>query len=145
MKKTRSQRYLRAVLWYGQLVVNWLRTKLIYARDARALNRELFAVAYGLDEQEVITTRAQIREFGVARGHDKEMQDLWETHIYRLMLTQKWIAEILDSLPGKIKALDLGVEGIASDYWRFKFPRVQWGNTDYDLRFPWNVPASSVD
>ncbi len=90
MKKTQSQRYLRAVLWRGQLVVNWLRTKLIYARDARALNRELFAVVNG-------------------------------------------------------KALDLGVEGVASDYWRFKFPQVHWENTDYDLRFPWKVPASSVD
>ncbi len=145
MKKTQSQRYLRAVLWRGQLVVNWLRTKLIYARDARALNRELFAVVNGLDEQEVINTRAKLREFGMARGFDKEMQDLWETHIYRLMLTQKWVAEIVDSLPGKLKALDLGVEGVASDYWRFKFPQVHWENTDYDLRFPWKVPASSVD
>jgi SAM-dependent methyltransferase len=145
MKKPRSQRYLRAVLWRGQLVVNWLRTKLIYARDARALNRELFAVAYGLDEQEVIKTRAKLREFGMARGHDQETQGLWESHVYRLMLTQKWIAEILDSMPGKIKALDLGVEGIASDYWHFKFPQVQWENTDYDLRFPWKAPASSLD
>ena len=145
MKTTQTQRFLRAALWRGQRVVNWLRNKLIYARDARALTRELLADITQLNEQEVNNTRAKIREFCLAREYDRETQDMWETHIYRLMLTEKWIADIMASLPGNGKALDLGVEGIASDYWRSKFPQVQWENTDYDLRFPWKVAASSVD
>jgi SAM-dependent methyltransferase len=117
----------------------------VYAYNARVLNRELLAVVKGLDEQEVNHTRDMIREFGKARGYDEETQDLWQSHVYRLMLTESWIAKILESMSDGCKALDLGVEGIASDNWRFKFPQVQWENTDFDLRFPWKVPVASVD
>ena len=136
---------MRAILWRGQRVVNWLRNKLIYARDARALTRKLFADIDQLDEADLKNTRAKIREFCLAREYDQETQELWNSHIYRLMLTEKWIAEIAGSLPEDAKAMDLGVEGIASDYWRFKFPHKQWENTDYDLRFPWQAAPSSVD
>jgi len=61
------------------------------------------------------------------------------------MITEKWIDEILQSRTGKITAVDLGVESVTSDYWRFKFPGVLWQNTDWDLRYPWKLPESSVD
>ena len=145
MQQTKTLRLLRAILWRGQRVVNWLRNKLIYARGAREVNRALFADITQLDKSEVEKNIKKIRELSVSRGYDKDIQDFWETHVYRIMLTEKWINEISQSLPEKAKAMDLGEESVTSDYWRLKFPKIQWSNTDWDLRNPWKTEAGTTD
>jgi ubiquinone/menaquinone biosynthesis C-methylase UbiE len=145
--KSITQKTLRYFLWQGQRVVNWLRKKLTYARDARAFTRALFEDVDSLDKQEVNETLNKFHEFCTARGIEKNPRGEWDwdTHVYRVMLSEKWIEDILGSLSGKITALDLGGEGVASDYWRYKFPQVQWENTDYDLRYGWKASTSSTD
>jgi len=145
MQQTKTLRLLRAILWRGQRVVNWLRNKLIYARGAREVNRALFADITQLDKSEVEKNIKKIRELSVSRGYDKDIQDFWETHVYRIMLTEKWINEISQSLPEKAKAMDLGEESVTSDYWRLKFPKIQWSSTDWDLRNPWKTEAGTTD
>jgi len=145
MQQTKTLRLLRAILWRGQRVVNWLRNKLIYARGAREVNRALFADITQLDKSEVEKNIKKIRELSVSRGYDKNIQDFWETHVYRIMLTEKWINEISQSLPEKAKAMDLGEESVTSDYWRLKFPKIQWSSTDWDLRNPWKTEAGTTD
>jgi SAM-dependent methyltransferase len=145
MEKITPQRVLRAVLWRGQRVINWLRARSIYARDAQKLARALFADVSQLDEQEVNRALDRMHEFGEARGHNQEYQELWDTHVYRMILSEKWIADAMTSIPDDGRAMDLGAESLTSDYWRYKFPKVRWGNTENDLRLPWNSPASSVD
>ena len=145
MQQTKTLRLLRSILWRGQRIVNWLRNKLIYARDAREMNRALFADITQLDKSEVEKNIKKIRELSITRGYDKDIQDFWETHVYRIMLTEKWINEISQSLPEKAKAMDLGVESVTSDYWRLKFPNIQWSNTDWDLRNPWKTEAGTND
>jgi len=149
MKTTRTQSQIGVLFRRGRVLLDLFKTKVIYAPihalNARALNRELLAAVAGLDEHEVNDTRAKMLELGRARGYDEITQSLWQSHVYRLMLTQRWIAEIVNTLEGGISALDLGAESIAGDYWRLRFPQVQWENTNFDLRFPWKVPASSVD
>jgi SAM-dependent methyltransferase len=145
MQQTKTIRLLRSVLWRGQRIVNWLRNNLIYASDAREINRALFANVNNLDKSEVEKNTKKMQELCLARGYDKATQSLWETHIYRMMLTEKWIAEILQHLPDGQTALDLGVESITSDYWRLKFPAVHWSNTNWDLRYPWKTENGTID
>ncbi|PKN92533.1 MAG: hypothetical protein CVU44_15480 [Chloroflexi bacterium HGW-Chloroflexi-6] len=145
MKTTRSHRFLRYLLWHGQRVINWFRSKLIYARDARDLTHQLFSDISLLNEQDVSDTSEKLLEYCLARGYGPETQKIWKTHAYRLMLTEKWISDVLDLHQPQAKVLDLGVKDVAGEYWRFKFPWVQWENTDYDLRFPWKTTASSFD
>lgn len=145
MKTTATRRLLRSILWRGQRVVNWLRNNLVYARDARALNQALFADVSQFSEREINATISKIQEFCEKRGYDKDTRIAWNSHVYRVLLSKKWIAEALESLSGDVKALDLGTESVTTDYWRFSFPKAEWGNTDYDLRYAWKAPASSVD
>lgn len=145
MKTTATRRLLRSILWRGQRMVNWFRNKLIYARDARALNQALFADIAQFSEQEVNTTIAKIHEFCTKRGYDKDTLVAWNGHVYRVMLSEKWIAEVLDPISGDIRALDLGEESVTTDYWKYRFPKAQWENTDYDLRYAWKASASYAD
>jgi len=145
MNTTLSHRFLRYLLWHAQRVTDWLRNKLIYARDARALTRQLFSNINLLNEQDVSDTSEKLLEYCLARGYDTEARKIWETHAYRLLLTEKWISDALSARAPQAKILDLGVKDVASEYWRFKFPQFQWENTDYDLRFPWKTTASSFD
>jgi len=133
------------LLWRGQRLVNWLRSKLVYARDARTLNQVLFADVWQLEESEVNNVTSKLRGFCQERGYDEATRSAWDAHVYRVMLSEKWIANLLHSSPSITKALDLGVESVTSDYWRFKFPGIHWENTDYDLRYPWKIAASSID
>lgn len=141
----RMRRFLRGLLWRGQRVVNWLRNKFLYARDARMLTRKLFADINELDEKEFSAARDKLREFCVTRGYESSVQEMWDTHTYRLMLTEKWLKDALASTPSDAKILDLGVKDVANDYWRYKFPHIYWENTDYDLRFQWKVATASFD
>lgn len=141
----KARRLLRGMLWHGQRVVNWLRNKLLYARDARVLNRQLFADVDELDEEKISDALTKMRESCISRGYDKEQQQNWDTHVYRLLFIEQWLAEILKTTTGNIKIIDLGVQSIASDYWRTKFPGVLWENTNYDLRFSWQTTPSSAD
>jgi len=109
------------------------------------MNRALFANVTQLEKLEVEKTIQKMRELCAARGYDKNTQDLWETHVYRMLLTGKWIDEILQLLPEKAKALDLGVESVTSDYWRLIFQNARWSNTNWDLRYPWKTEAGATD
>ncbi len=145
MQKNKMLRLLRATLWRGQRAINWLSNKFIQARDARKLNQVLFENITQLDKAEVEKTVQKMNGLCAARGFDKTTQDFWETHVYRMMLTENWISEILQSLPERSKAMDLGVESVTSDYWRLKFPHTDWSNTDWDLRNPWKTEAGTID
>lgn len=73
----RMRRFLRGLLWRGQRMVNWLRNKFLYARDARVLNRQLFADVDQLDKGKISDALMKMRESCVSRGYDKEQQQKW--------------------------------------------------------------------
>lgn len=143
MQQTKPLRFLRALL--GQRFINWLRTKLMYTKDARELNRVLFSNVTQLNKSEIEKNIKEMRRLSEARGYDKNDQDLWDTHVYRMMLSEIWIGEIVKSLTEQAKVMDLGVESVTSDYWRLKFPGVAWSNTNWDLRYPWKTEAGTTD
>ena len=145
MQQIKLLRFLRAILWRGQRISNWLKNKFIHAKDAQKINRSLFADVNQLGKAEVDGNIRRMHELYAARGYDKSIQDFWDTHVYRIMLTENWISEIFRTLPENAKAMDLGVESITSDYWRQKFPAIAWSNTDWDLRNPWKTEAETID
>lgn len=146
MFKIYLQCWTLSFLWRFQRLVNWLRERALYARDARSLNQQLLADVERLAPQ-FPAAQAKVRALCRARGYDHLTTQNWESHIYRLLLTAEWIAEILQNFPPDtpIQGLDLGAESIASDYWRSCFPNVSWENTDFDLRAPWKIPPASKD
>ena len=125
--------------------MDWLRGKLSYARQARVLQRKLFRDVESLTPEELAIIGEKFHESCAARGYDKEMEAMWATHANRILLSEKWIGKALSHLPSDSLALDLGAESVASDYLRYKFPQAKWENTDFDVRYPWKIPASSVD
>jgi|GEM_PF-1879729 len=145
MQQIKLLRFLRNIQWRGARAVTWIKNRRIHASQAREMNRALFADTAQLDKLELKKTIQKMHELCTARGYDKDTHDFWETHIYRMMLTEAWIAEILQSLPENAKAIDLGVESITSDYWRLQFPTIEWRNTDWDLRNPWKTEAGATD
>lgn len=145
MKAMTLERIQAAILWRAQQVVNWLRGKLSYARQARVLQRKLYQDVDSLPPASVELIRARFHESCVSRGYDEDMEKMWETHINRILLSETWIRRALENLPANSRALDLGVESVASDYLRFIFPQTHWENTDFDVRFPWKTPPASVD
>jgi hypothetical protein len=145
MKAITGERIREAALWRAQQAVDWLRGKLSYARQARALQHKLFQDVESLTPDELALIRSKFHESCLARGYDSATEKMWETHIHRILLTEKWIAKALSLLPADSLALDLGAESVASDYLRFKFPQARWENTDFDVRYPWKTPPASVD
>lgn len=139
------QRFLRAVRWRSQRIFVWLGNRMRFSQYPHTLNDKLFADVNTLKKTNIEFTRKKFHEFAKARGYDKDSQEKWETHIYRIMLSANWIEEVIPSLPNSGIALDLGTENIVSDYWRFKFPQTHWINTNFDLRYPWEISAESCD
>lgn len=145
MNNTAIQRFFRAIIWRLERTTTWMGNILRPGRNPYELNTKLFADVNALDENQVELAQKKIQEFAEARGYDKDFQELWETHIYRILLSANWMAEAFRLLPANVVVMDLGTENVVSDYWRFRFPHVQWINTDFDLRYPWPTPPESCD
>lgn len=125
-------------------VVRWLYKKNYY-HEALHLNRELFSNVNNIPVTDMDFVKTRIREFADANGYDAGYRETWVSHGPRLYLSRKWIAEAIEKGTNELIGLDLGTRSIATELWSLWFPQVRWGNTDFDLRAPWNVPTSSVD
>lgn len=145
MESTRIQRTLRAVRRRAQQMVAWFKNRFTPGYNPLALNKRLFADINALDNGLVKTAEIKFREFSIQRGYDKDAQEKWETHIYRILLSANWMEEAFRLLPANVVVMDLGTENVVSDYWRFRFPQAQWINTDFDLRYPWPTSPESCD
>ncbi len=145
MNNTAIQRFLRAVLWRWERTVTWMGNIVRPGRNPYAFNEKLFADVNALEDTQIEIARKKFQEFAKTRGYDNDFQELWETHIYRILLSANWMEEALRSLPSNSVVIDLGTENVVSDYWRFRFPQVQWINTDFDLRYPWPTLPQSCD
>lgn len=139
------KRMQEVIFLWAQQVVNWLRGKFLYAKQARDLQRKLFQEVDSLSPEDLNLIREKFHQSCVIRGYDAEMEKIWDMHVNRILLSEKWIHRALEGLPVDSLMLDLGAESVASDYLRFKFPQVRWKNTDFDVRFPWKISASSID
>lgn len=145
MNNTALQKFLRAVLWRAGRTATWVGNIFRPGRNPYALNEKLFADVNALGEAQIELTKKKFQEFAEMRGYDKDSQEKWETHIYRILLSADWMQDAIKLLPENAVVMDLGTENVVSDYWRFRFPNVQWINTSFDLRYPWHTPPASCD
>lgn len=135
-------RFLRAVLWRFQRIITKVQNFMQFT-SAGKLNNNLFADVNRLEKADIELIKLKFREFSKLRGYDEDAQQKWETHIYRILLSEEWINEVVGTLPSTNMVLDLGTENVISDYWRFKLPQLNWTNTSFDLRYAWNLPPES--
>lgn len=144
MKETPFIKILRMLLGYGQPLINWLR-KAVYTLDARRLNGLLFEDVNSIGKEELDDARKRLKEFCTKRGCDQNEMEIWDTHLFRILLTRNWIGDIVSDLPAGAIAMDMGVESVSSDFWRSQFPQIKWQNTDWDVRYPWKSSEASAD
>ncbi|MBI5841383.1 MAG: class I SAM-dependent methyltransferase [Chloroflexi bacterium] len=79
------------------------------------------------------------------RNYDQQSIASWKSHTYRLLLTHQWLHRITDRLPEHAIVFDLGVESVATDLLKTEFPKFQWQNTNWDLRYRWKTEDNSLD
>ncbi len=125
-------------------LLEWMVEK-AYQIQAQRLNAALFQKVRGIDRDRLGQVRGQLRGYAEQRGLDVQRREKWVSHAQRLILTQEWLEDAIQDLPGNLTALDLGPPSVASDYWRAAFPNIRWQNTDWDLRYSWDVPSSTCD
>ncbi|MBL8063911.1 MAG: methyltransferase domain-containing protein [Anaerolineales bacterium] len=145
MNNTTLQKILRAILWRAERTAAWMGNIVRPGRSPYVFNLKLFADVNSLDDVQIELAKTKFQEFAQLRGYDKDAQKKWETHIYRILLSANWMEDALQLLPEKAVVMDLGTENVVSDYWRFRFPHVQWINTNFDLRYPWHTSPASCD
>lgn len=119
---------------------NWVLKKSFHF-DTYQLNRKLFSDVSSIPPQELEHTNKLIHEY--CRETDMDAA-YGVNHSPRLILSRAWLNAVIPG-EGHFTAFDLGAEGISTFLWRQWFPNVEWRNTDFDLRFHWELPDSLAD
>lgn len=116
-----------------------------YHREREQCINDLLQDVRSIDKDELNHVQENIESYCQERELGKEKTKNWLDHAHRLFLSRNWLKECIAGSTGQINALDLGEEGVASDFWRTEFPSIHWQNTDWDLRYVWDLPADSFD
>jgi len=124
-------------------LINWLHSK-AYQLDSLRLNRELFSSATNIPRDELEQVENKMRELCKIKKYDT-YEELWVGHSFRLILTKNWIEQFIDKKENNLSAIDLGMESIATCFWKQWFPNFSWVNTEFDLRYPWKFADNSTD
>jgi SAM-dependent methyltransferase len=120
---------------------SWVQKK-SYQLEALHLNQKLFASVNDIPSDEIERVNHTIRVFCSKNDIDP---DYGLGHSLRLILSKNWVSEIISNTEKRLVAIDLGTESISTFLWKKWFPNIQWHNTNFDLRFPWNLPDSFAD
>lgn len=121
-------------------IATWVLKKSYYF-DTYRLNRELFSNVSSIPPQEMESTNKLIHEYCRLSNLNPAYGI---NHGPRLILSKNWLQTVLPT-EGHFTALDLGAEGISTFLWKQWFPNIQWENTNFDLRFRWDLPDTFVD
>ena len=136
--------WLDSFLGWGVSLLSLLQKAAARPKAAR-LNWVLYQPVKSISPEELREVRENLRQFSLERDLDPERIDHWAGHAQRLILTRAWLRDIISQLPETATALDLGPPSVATDYWKSDFPDLEWSNSDWDLRYPWPLPADSVN
>lgn len=135
--KSRIRRFI-------QPFTKWLQHK-TFGADGFSSHSGLYTDVRTLNAKDVEFMENNIVESCKRRNYDQQSIASWKSHTYRLLLTHQWLHRITDRLPEHAIVFDLGVESVATDLLKTEFPKFQWQNTNWDLRYRWKTEDNSLD